>query len=136
MTISNFVAGIKNCFSCIKDMSLRLNQALTYIRRKMFCFSQGANTFLIALACVALITYTLYLKANNHLARQRALKGQRGQVEVAPKYLTPDGAWCWFADPRAVYHEGRLDTLNCIEQTFSIHRKVTEKTHRKNIINS
>lgn len=21
--------------------------------------------------------------------------------------LTPDGAWCWFADPRAVYHEGR-----------------------------
>jgi hypothetical protein len=114
MTISNFVAGIKNCFSCLKDMSLRLNQALTFIRRKMFCFSQGANTFLIALACVALITYTLYLKANNHLARQRVLKGQRGQVEVAPKYLTPDGAWCWFADPRAVYHEGELDTFNCI----------------------
>ena len=20
--------------------------------------------------------------------------------------LTPDGAWCWFADPRAIFHKG------------------------------
>ena len=57
--------------------------------------------------CVALITYTLFLKATNHLARERAFKGQR-EIGVVSKFLTPDGAWCWFADPRAVYYEGML----------------------------
>ena len=57
--------------------------------------------------CVALITYTLFLKATNHLARERAIKGSK-EIEVVPKFLTPDGAWCWFADPRAVYYEGMI----------------------------
>ena len=107
MPISNLMSHLKNCFHCIKDMSLKLNQILTFVRRKMFCFSHGTNSFFIAFVCVALITYTLYLKALNHVARQRGLKGQRSNgFEVLPKYLTPDGAWCWFADPRAIYHEG------------------------------
>ena len=26
--------------------------------------------------------------------------------EIATRVFTDDGAWCWFQDPRAVYHEG------------------------------
>ena len=30
-----------------------------------------------------------------------------------------DGAWCWFADPRAVYHEGKLILINCSTWTHN-----------------
>lgn len=29
---------------------------------------------------------------------------------AAPGYLTQDGAWCWFSDPRAIYHEQEIVT--------------------------
>ncbi len=27
---------------------------------------------------------------------------------TAPELFTDDGAWCWFSDPRAIYHDGQL----------------------------
>jgi len=54
---------------------------------------------------LALVSFSLLLAGS--------FAGQRPALENKPaaadwQDLTPDGAWCWFADPRAVYHEGRL----------------------------
>ena len=45
-------------------------------------------------------TLPFFSRNNSHSALQN---------EVFAK----DGAWCWFADPRAVYHEGKLILINC-----------------------
>lgn len=29
-------------------------------------------------------------------------------VDHGGRIFTPDGAWCWFSDPRAIYHDGKL----------------------------
>ncbi|MCC7525611.1 MAG: BNR-4 repeat-containing protein, partial [Chitinophagaceae bacterium] len=29
----------------------------------------------------------------------------------AYKVAAPDGAWCWFSDPRAVYHRGKTERI-------------------------
>ena len=32
----------------------------------------------------------------------------RGHAAETHAEFTADGAWCWFSDPRAVYHDGRV----------------------------
>ena len=68
-----------------------LGMCLVGLRRRMSYLSQGVSTLLIALICVALITYTLFLKATNHLSRQNQLKGLQTQRigDNVHKYLTP-----------------------------------------------
>lgn len=34
---------------------------------------------------------------------------ERKKENVKIETLTPDGAWCWFADPRAIYHKGKKE---------------------------
>ena len=31
-------------------------------------------------------------------------------AKVNQNYLTKDGVWCWFSDPRAIFHEGKIVT--------------------------
>lgn len=41
------------------------------------------------------------------MARLKIARAEREMEMTVPKFITPDGAWCWFADPRAVYYEGK-----------------------------
>jgi hypothetical protein len=45
------------------------------------------------------------------MARLKVSKAQRELELTVPKFLSPDGAWCWFADPRAVYYEGKYNSI-------------------------
>ena len=37
--------------------------------------------------------------------------GNRGDIPVIPERVTDDAAWCWFSDPRAVYHKGKHEKI-------------------------
>ena len=34
-----------------------------------------------------------------------------GTTTIESKLLVDDGAWCWFSDPRAVYHNGKKEQI-------------------------
>ena len=36
---------------------------------------------------------------------------KKSKLENDVNILTPDGAWCWFADPRAVFHKGKYQVV-------------------------
>ena len=47
--------------------------------------------------CTTAITISVLILISKFDSESIDLKGQ----------LTQNGAWCWFADPRAIYHEGK-----------------------------
>lgn len=58
-----------------------------------------------SLFLVSIILLSVFAQAQE-LVNTNQIKGKDHNAE-AYKSLTFDGAWCWFADPRAVYFEGK-----------------------------
>ena len=48
-----------------------------------------------------------------HLSNGTLPFASQNNSALQSEVFTKDGAWCWFADPRAVYHEGKLILINC-----------------------
>ena len=48
----------------------------------------------------------LFILGHRGLVSAQANKGDEGSL------VTKEGAWCWFADPRAVHHENKANTIN------------------------
>ncbi len=67
---------------------------------------EGPNTLVLNRFCsVVALVLVLWLGMRSSADSQAC----RMKPEApGSQELTSDGAWCWFADPRAVYHEGRL----------------------------
>ncbi len=56
---------------------------------------------------ILLPLFFLFIQASGQdIARAKHDKKSGMDAEIYPS-ITFDGAWCWFADPRAVYFEGK-----------------------------
>ena len=74
--------------------------------------------------------------------------GQSGKPASAFEVLSADGAWCWFSDPRAIYHRGKeekiyfgsinskgdvlistRDMQNKVVQSYVLHRQLQIDDH-------
>jgi len=83
----------------LPSQSSRQATKISFLNLKVSSFVN--RSLLLIVVCTAVITYTLYLKASNHVI----IRHQKS-VPIETKTFSKDGIWCWFADPRAVYHEG------------------------------
>ena len=59
---------------------------------------KSITTSLIILLCASAFAQDNYVRAT--------LKPDKGQASSLYYTVAGDGAWCWFSDPRAVYHKG------------------------------
>ena len=71
----------------------------------------NVKDFLVTMITTLIVLFVLLTMSRDRNGRNSSFSSKTRQklLPEDPKInqLTNDGAWCWFADPRAVYYKGK-----------------------------
>jgi hypothetical protein len=89
-------------------------------------FSLSTQDFIMTVLTTVVVLYLLFTLQLAYLPKRIGAKALNKfqHTDLGPEIgqfgqFSKNGAWCWFADPRAVYHKGKFTKVECSEERLT-----------------